>query len=454
MDSSNNLHIVLATAEPKVVNRLLNSIQQALPSFKVTASVLLFGMTESIQHFELCMPVDVIDSFMYYLPIVDSRNICQLHLYRKMKRSGGIGFIFDDDLSWTLSENDFITLIDELKMNGCDMAFSALSGDSPIPKEYTRTSPLLDVLMAINDEISNDETVLINEYVKGIKTSDEGVADTYAHHDFYSFNPSRFHRYNVNLATIQWHDFINRLIKGKTTTRSIQLPTKVTPASGRERGGATLILNPDVLLCQNKALRCIKWISRRSDMIMATDAKNYNFKLFNTPPMLEHRRDESFDTHDNKKLIGDILGYALVESRNASKYCQNKFLLSLSQRIDQTNLLLKESSKMMKLLDKWLVNNNYIGSEQSKAFNSMILENEQTMFALMSIDLNIVLESFKEFDESRANIVDVIKYSATFFSVMSENNYSHVFIPLSLEYSVVTRDFLQEKALYAVQIDY
>lgn len=394
--------MALATAEPKIANRLLKSIQEALPSFEVKASVLLFGMAKPIEHFEFCIPVDVIDCFTYYPAIVDSRNLCQLHLRHKMNETGCIGFILDDDLSWTMSEHVFITLIEQLKMKGCDMAFSALSGDSPIPKEYTRTSPLLDVLMAISDERFDDEAVLINEYVGGIRTSNEGITD--AHHDFYSFKPREFYRYDVKLGTIKWHDFIDRLTKGRTTTRNIQLATMITPASGRERGGATLILNADVLWCQNDSLRFLNLISRRSDMVMATETKNYNFKLFNTPPMLEHRRDETFDTHDCRKLMGDILGYALVESRDSTKYCQKRFEVNLSLRIEQTISLLIESSKMMKLLGEWLIKHNHIGLEQNNKLNSMISENEITISELMSMDLGMASDSFKLFIENKVNI--------------------------------------------------
>jgi hypothetical protein len=402
MHHSRYIHVAMATAEPIVANRLLKSIQQALPGFEVKASVLLFGMAEPIKHFEFCIPVDVIDCFTHYPAIVDSRNLCQLHLRYKMNETGGIGFILDDDLSWTMSEHAFITLIEQLKMKGCDMAFSALSGDSPIPKEYTRTSPLLDVLMAISDERFDDEAVLINEYVGGIRTSNEGITD--AHHDFYSFKPMEFYRYDVKLGTIKWHDFIDRLTKGRTTTRNIQLATMITPASGRERGGATLILNADVLRCQNDSLRFLNLISRRSDMVMATEAINYNFKLFNTPPMLEHRRDETFDTHDCRKLMGDILGYALVESRDSSKYCKKRFEFNLSLRVEQTILLLIESSKMMKLLGDWLIKHNHIGLEQNNKFNLMVSENEKTISELMSMDLDMASDSFKLFVENKVNI--------------------------------------------------
>ena len=61
MHHSRYIHVALATAEPIVANRLLKSIQQALPGFEVKASVLLFGMAEPIKHFEFCIPVDVID---------------------------------------------------------------------------------------------------------------------------------------------------------------------------------------------------------------------------------------------------------------------------------------------------------------------------------------------------------------------------------------------------------
>lgn len=403
MFQSRIIHVALATAEPMVANRLLKSIQQALPSFEVNASVLLFGMAEPLNNDEFCVPVDVIDSLNNFPPIVESRNICQSYLRHRMLETGGVGFILDDDLMWALPEYAFIALIDELLGKGCDMAFSALSGDSPIPKEYTRASPLLDVLMAINDHHIDDDVKSINEYVKGVGISSEGYSEVNAHHDFYSFKPEKFHRYDVNLATLKWQGFIENLAKGKTTTRNIHIPRKIYPASGRERGGATIIFNPDVLLHKNDALRCLNFISRRSDMIMAQNAKNYNFKLFNTPPIFEHVRDEVFDSKDCKKLIGDILGYALVEAKSEIKYSRTYFEFHLSNRIEQTNLLLKETSKMLTLLDEWLVKHHYIGKNQSNVLRVMVLENNKTILALKSIDLNKVLESFNQFAVSKIN---------------------------------------------------
>jgi len=397
MNLNKNIHVVLATAEPKVANRLLKSIQQALPSFDVKASVLLFGMAQPIKICEFSIPVDLIDCIVSYPPIVDNRNICQSHLKQKMSERGGIGFILDDDLIWSLPELLFISIINQLSELGCDMAFSTLSGDSPIPKEYTRTSPLLDVLMAIRDSVPGGDTFLINEYLSPIKLAVNKQYSVNAHHDFYSFNPHSFNRYHVNLTTLKWDDFIDCLVRGKATTRSIQLPSKIIPAYGRERGGATIILNPDVLLCKNESLRYSNFISRRSDMLMASDAFTRCFKLFSTPPMLEHRRDEAFDTHDSKKLIGDILGYALVESKNETRFCQKKFALNLSKRIDQTILLLIESSKMMILLGQWLIKNNQIGGEQINSLSSMASENEQVVSALKSIDLNEAIEAIKVF---------------------------------------------------------
>ena len=403
MLQSRTLHVALATAEPMVANRLLKSILQALPNFEINASILLFGITEPLNTDEFCVDVDVIDHLINFPSIAESRNVCQSHLRRKMLEKGGVGFILDDDLMWTLPEHTFIALVAELLVKECDMAFSALTGDSPIPKEYTRASPLLDVLMAINDSSMRDDNKSINEYVSAIVTSSEGSADVYAHHDYYAFKPEKFHRYHVSLSTIQWQNFIDRLVKGKATTRNIYIPTEVTPASGRERGGATLILNPDVLLNKNSAMCYSNLISRRSDMIMAMDAKSYNFKLFNTPPMLEHIRDGAFDTSGFKKLIGDILGYALVESKSGSEYSLKRFEFNLLQRIEQTNLLLEETSKMLTLLAEWLVMHKHIKTAQSNKLRAMVLENNESILALKSIDLDKALESFNKFAANKIN---------------------------------------------------
>jgi hypothetical protein len=403
MQSNNIINVVLASADIDVANSLLKSMHQALPSFEIKASILLFGITEPRKIYQFCRPVEIIDIVTYYPPIVDSRNICQAHLRRKMNEFGGIGFILDDDLSWTLPENEFITVLEKLKKAGCDMAFSALSGDSPIPKEYTRTSPLLDVLIAIAVQYNDSKAMKIKEYVTKVDISEKIESNINTHHDFYTFTHKKFHKYDVDIATINWHDFIDRLVKGKSTTRTTPTPITITPAKGRERGGATLILNVDVLLCKNDAMRYLNLYSRRSDMIMATDAANYNFKLFNTPPMLKHLRDEAFDTHDSKKLIGDILGYALVESKEGANFCAKKFATNVSQRIEHTKFLLMESSKMMELLDLWLKNNNYIELDVSSLVKSMIAENEKTYLALTSIDLGVVNQSFNTFIYNRIN---------------------------------------------------
>jgi len=397
MRHNRNIHIALATAEPDVANRLLRSMQHELPSFSIKASILLIGSSKSSLFYKFCVPVDIIESVTFSPPIVDSRNICQQHLQRKMNQEGSIGFILDDDLLWTIPEHKFISLIEQLIAKECDMAFSALSGDSPIPKEYTRASPLLDVLMAISDADASDKSVAIQRYISCIDISELGYVECNAHHDFYSFNQRNFCRYEVNISSMQWHGFIDNLVKGKTTTRQVELPSVITPAGGRERGGATLIFNADVLSIKNDAIRSIKLISRRSDMIMATDVAHASFKLFKTPPMLEHRRNESFDTHDCNKIIGDILGYALVESRDSVDFCSKKFTKNLSQRIKQTNVIIRESSIMLQLLERWLHDHKYIGIEESKLLKSMLSENKLLMPALLSIDMPLILKSFNSF---------------------------------------------------------
>jgi len=401
MRHNRNIHIALATAEPEVANRLLRSMQRELPSFSVKASILLIGSSKSSQFYKFCVPVDIIDLVTFYPPIVDSRNICQQHLQRKMNQETGIGLILDDDLIWTVPEHKFIQLLDKLIAKGCDMAFSSLSGDSPIPKEYTRTSPLLDVLMAISDFDPSDKTLAIRRYIGSIETSDHDFVECNAHHDFYSFNQSNFCRFDVSISTMQWREFIDNLVKGKTTTRRVELLSTITPANGRERGGATLIFNADVLSFRNDAIRSNRLISRRSDMIMGTDAAQGDFRLFNTPPMLEHRRDEVFDTHDSKKLIGDILGYSLVESREGDSFCITKFDKTLGQRIEQTIILMQESSNMLQLLKDWLISCNNIGVYEADKINSMINENKFSISAINSLDVLAVQSAFNNFNSKR-----------------------------------------------------
>ena len=103
----------------------------------------------------------------------------------------------------------------------------------------------------------------IKEYVTKVDISEKIESNINTHHDFYTFTHKKFHKYDVDIATINWHDFINRLVKGKSTTRTTPTPITITPAKGRERGGATLILNVDVLLCKNDAMRYLNLYSRR-----------------------------------------------------------------------------------------------------------------------------------------------------------------------------------------------
>lgn len=397
MRYSQNIFVVLATANPKDAVNLLNGMHKSLPSFRIQASVLLIGMAESSDLDDSHVPIEVIKYLPYYPPIVDSRNICQAHLREKLEKNAGIGFVLDDDLSWRFQESEFTEIVEQLLENNCDMAFSALSGDSPIPKEYTRTSPVLDVLLSISDEYQGLGLNDIDEYLSNISVANSKVSLSNSHHDFYTFDKNEFNRFYVDIVKIDWHEFIERLSTGRSTTRRIYQPTQLTKANGRERGGATLILNSDVLQFKNDSIRTKEFTSRRSDMIMATDAASNGFNLFNTPPMLEHLRDETFDTHDYRKLIGDILGYALVEAKDTNGFCKSLFQFHLSQRVEHTTFLLTESTKMIRLLESWLTNNEYIDRKHHLLLKNMVKENMQSLSAIQKLDLGEIEDCFDHF---------------------------------------------------------
>ena len=143
------LNFVITTVEPKNINRLLLSIQQKLSSFEISIAILLIGKAtfQKINSFQF--RIKVIKKINHYVSITETRNLCQQYLQKEMQARGGIGLILDDDLIWTSQEIVFLKLLEELNHKKCDMAFCALSGDPPIPKEYIRASPLLDLLLSI-----------------------------------------------------------------------------------------------------------------------------------------------------------------------------------------------------------------------------------------------------------------------------------------------------------------
>lgn len=403
----NNIHIALATSEPIIADRLLKSMKETLTSFNITASVLIFGMHQAtFNTHPFCVQVDIIDIIDDYPPIYKNRNRCQHHLQEKMKHNHCIGFILDDDLVWTMPEQDFIKLLDQLSTNSCDIAFSSLTGDTPIPKEYTRTSPLLDVLFAIANDVERvDVDYAIIKFVKNVRRAKGIMLNHYSHHDYYSYDRNDFHPVEININTHNWPEFIQNIAKGKVTTRPVLLPHSVESATGRERGGATLILTPSVLDFTNRAMSSGSYVSRRSDMLMATDVRNAGYKMFNTPPMLEHLREDTFDTHDVRKLIGDILGFALVETVTSKTYTTITFKNKLIERINKTAFLLSQTTAMLKLLIHWLRARKHITESEIEILQSIIIENDTSAHKLAMLDVAQLSLDFTLFTQAK-NIQD------------------------------------------------
>ncbi|MCK5855216.1 MAG: hypothetical protein KAG56_08335 [Sulfurovaceae bacterium] len=371
------LNIVIATAESKNINQLLLSIQQKLSTFEISVAILFMGKAtvQDIHSFQFS--IKVIKQIKRYLSIAESRNICQQFLQKKMQQQGGIGLILDDDLIWVAKETYLLSILKSLTSKKCDMALCALLGDPPIPKEYTRASPLLDVLLSIQ-KIDLDSP-LINDYLNNIFIGgvfDDKNSEGYLYHDYYSFNKQAFLKQPIVLCSFDWNHFINCLYEGKTTTRPIKTPSNIITATGRERGGATLILNSDVLNYKNEIKSYKQWVSRRSDMVMGLTVGKKGYSLFQTPALLKHERHESFDSHHIKKLIEDIIGYAFVEEKINSK---QQFKCILSKRTDRTIELIKETTKMLEVLNKWLGAKKDINLDSFQKINRMIKENKEAI---------------------------------------------------------------------------
>jgi len=383
--NNRKLSIVLATSEPEVASRMLKSIREKLPSYSIFVSVLFIGQDTKVDINTFPLPVTSIGTYKEYLSIADSRNICQLHLQEMMKEVGGIGMVLDDDLKWVMPEVEFSALCDQLVDQDCDMAFCAIEGDAPVPKEYTRASPLLDVLLAVAS--TNHSLSDLNKYIRSVSTSLSLINDPYKHHDFYSFNKNNFKREGLILSNINWDEFIGRLFYGKVTTREIVTPKVISEATGRERGGATIIFNSASLDFKNRSYDFFGINSRRSDMLMATDAHNSGLRLFNTPAVFKHNRVESFDSHDNRKLLGDILGYALIESYKFRESYSLKFDTCLFDRIQKTSEILLETSKMLTILSQWLQDTNSLSDFSIDAINSILKENKESLDVLHELDI-------------------------------------------------------------------
>lgn len=395
-----NLQIVFCSSEPETANRMLKSINENLPNHTLSVAALFIGQDSMVDLSKFCLPVSCIDTYKGYPSIAESRNICQEYLQKAMKDSDCLGLVLDDDLCWVMQEAEFEVLCDQLLSKGCDMAFSALSGDAPVPKEYTRASPILDVLLEVCNSASSPAVRKIMDFMKGVSVEGNVGSEINCHHDYYAYDKKSFYKAFVNIDLLNWNDFFNRLYVGKKTTRLISTPEKITLATGRERGGATLIFNPTVLDYSNQSIQCGPFISRRSDMIMATSVKSSGYVIYNTPAVLSHNRSDSFDTHDSRKLMGDILGYALVESSNGGDYLAQLFETHLSKRLLNTKVILEETSTMLLLLRDWLRERKRTSPEIEENIRNIILENTKTYSDMKLLDVQEAMLVFKDFSKS------------------------------------------------------
>lgn len=384
MPIPDRLTVVIATRAQVGENvlRLHKSLIDKLPGWEIATEILLFDTGVMSAYKSALSPgMQVFHSESMPLPIVDSRNHCQRHLRGLMERHGGYGLVLDDDLVWTISQGDFNAHIDHLKMLRADMAFLGLEGDPPIPKEYTRACPLLDALLALR--VTNPRHPSLSRFLDTVQLGDNRVE--HAHHDLYAFNKEN---YQPEIFRMDINDFIDRLSIGKATTRNPASPSSITAATGRERGGATLFLNPDVLSVENQALCLGDIVSRRSDMQMALRAKALGFKLFTTPPALVHHRQASHDATGPNKLIADMLGYAIVEQMQGHATLVDAFI----ERAAHTRWLLAQTNEMLdQLLDIAKPD-----AEHLSALNTIIRDNVQTINVLQNITGNVFLSTFVE----------------------------------------------------------
>jgi hypothetical protein len=392
-----SLNIVFTTSEPEAANRMLKSINEKMPNYSLSVSALFIGQETKVDLTNFCLPVSCIGTHKDYLSIADSRNICQVHLQQVMRASGGLGLVLDDDLRWVMPEAEFELLCEQLADKDCDMAFCGLTGDAPVPKEYTRASPLLDVLLEISTNDTSFAALSIVDFTSKVNVTDalDISLRSNFHHDYYTYDKKNFNKSLINIGLLEWNDFLNKLYFGKKTTRPISTPSTIIPATGRERGGATLVFNSSVLDYQNQNIQCGQFTSRRSDMIMATNAKNSGYLLFNTPTVLSHNRRDSFDSHDSRKLIGDILGYALVESSTIGAYSLSLFSKNLSQRLLNTVSILKETSHMLSILRDWLRVQISVTLEIEAVIENMIQENSKTLQDIKLLNIEEAVLAFE-----------------------------------------------------------
>ena len=354
MSRFSRIDVVIATASAAHVVRLIASLTHHLVGFDLRIHLLLFGAGQRELSQQIPSHVKIFHRQSGYPDIAANRNMCQRYLQEQMLQNNSLGLVLDDDLVWTLSGIDWATLLQRLQSVNADMAFLGMAGDAPIPAEYTRAAPTLDVLLAIVQQRPHTASNQLRVYCEQAQAC--SLADSehlHWHHDYYSYTLPGFRSAKLDLNQVRWPELVNHLYVGKKTTRSVNQLADIKPATGRERGGATLVLNPHVLDISNTSMILNGWTSRRSDMLMAMEARKMGYQLFVTPQVVRHEREVCFDSFAPGKLLGDLLGYALVEA-GQQPFEQKIFHDHLSRRTMRTLWLVEQTYLQLGFLHEWL----------------------------------------------------------------------------------------------------
>lgn len=391
MNSSIDMHVtervltVVVAVEAAVSNRVVElkeSIEQHLPRWQLTVEVLVFRLDRAAgDRLDSQRGLHVFHQECGELPIVQARNLCQQRLHVLLKESGGLGLVLDDDLRWTLSESSLEDMLSELTSFSCSMALLGISGDPPVPREYVRASPLLDFLF---HQACGDTLEPIREYVNCYEIGSSAPED--AHHDLYSFTRRGFFPFDFD---DRMHDFFSRLYHGKATTRTVVTPDTVALDRSGRRGGATLILNPNVLSVQNSAVVVGSWVGRRSDMAMAIEVQKAGYSICRTPVVLEHIRQPSFDSCSPEKLVCDLIGAGFVEHLRTN--CDIK--AAIRWRLTKSRLILLETTQMLNLCFKFVS----VSCVEGMAIRKMIVESEQALSLLNRLEQILEAQSVHSF---------------------------------------------------------
>lgn len=369
-----------ATAVIRVIEQKA-SIERCLPGWLLSVEVLVFrlGSVPLSKSFE--QPgLHVFHREQGELPIVYARNICQQHLHDLLRKRGGLGLVLDDDLLWTLPETGFEALLAQLASLDCGMALLGVTGDPPVPREYLRAAPLLDFLF---HRAVCQPTGPVLEYLAPIET--DAVAPEEAHHDLYAFTHLGFVPFSFDT---DMRDFFCRLYHGKTTTRRVTVTREVVEDPLARRGGATLILDPQVLAVPNKSVVLDDWVSRRSDMVMAITVAKCGYKIFQTPSALRHNRQPSFDSDSTAKLVTDVLGSAYVEHIRGVGPTADLAIY----RSQKTRAIIVEATRMLTICRELVA----VSSYEKKYIDKIILGNGCALEALEHLEYRISAQPIRQ----------------------------------------------------------